>query len=333
MCVTDKEGFEMSAKKSKTEAVLVKPNALQVDNFFNIDNEELITLNQELQSMNEELYSMNQELKAVNTELVKKVDELSWANSDVQKLLDNAEIALVFLDSNLHVTRFTPQISHLFYLLPSDIGRSLFDLVNKLDYLDLENNARKVLDSLMLIEKEVTASDERWFKVRIMPYRTLNSLIDGVVISCIDITESKHVEAGLEDTQNELEKSLENLEVFFNLSAYMVCIASAKGIFRKVSPAFSETLGFLENEFLTQPFVDFVHPDDKEATTDNMEPLTRGIPIIRFTNRYRCKDGSCKWLEWTARSFVNGGDIYAIAYDITDRKLADEKLERIVLKI
>ncbi|PKI15832.1 hypothetical protein CXF71_12560 [Colwellia sp. 12G3] len=107
----------------------------------------------------------------------------------------------------------------------------------------------------------------------------------------------------------------------------MVCIASLEGTFRKVSPAFTETLGFSEKEFLAKPFADFVHPADRESTEDKMEPLARGLPIIRFPNRYICKDGSYKWLEWTARSFVDGGDIYAIAYDITKLKLAEERLK------
>jgi diguanylate cyclase (GGDEF)-like protein/PAS domain S-box-containing protein len=137
-----------------------------------------------------------------------------------------------------------------------------------------------------------------------------------------DITVRKQAE-------DQLKNSIEDLDRIFNLSAYMVCIATPEGYFRKISPAFTETIGFSEKEFLTQPFVDFVHPDDKQSTIDNMEPLGRGIPVIRFPNRYICKDGSEKWLEWTARSFVDRGDIYAIAYDITDRKIAEGKLERI----
>jgi PAS domain S-box-containing protein len=87
--------------------------------------------------------------------------------------------------------------------------------------------------------------------------------------------------------------------------------------------AFTETLGFSEEELTAQPFVAFVHPEDKKATIDNVETLAQGMPIIKFPNRYLCKDGSYKWLEWTARSFVTKGDIYAIAYDITDREFTD----------
>jgi PAS domain S-box-containing protein len=106
----------------------------------------------------------------------------------------------------------------------------------------------------------------------------------------------------------------------------MVCIASSEGTFQKVSPAFTETLGFSEEELIAKPFIDFVHPEDKKATIDNVKALARGIPIIKFPNRYICKDGSYKWLEWTARSYVNGGDIYAIAYDVTDRELTNATL-------
>jgi PAS domain S-box-containing protein len=128
-------------------------------------------------------------------------------------------------------------------------------------------------------------------------------------------------------TEEVLKDSKDTLERIFNLSAYMVGIYSPDGIFQKVSPAFTETLGFSEKEFLSQPFINFVHPDDKKATIDNMEPLARGIPIIRFPNRYICKDGSYKWLEWTARSFVTGGKIYVMAYDITYRKKTEKKLK------
>jgi PAS domain S-box-containing protein len=290
-------------------------------------NEELQSTNEELTTSKEEMQSMNEELQTVNAELQSKVDDLSWVNNDMKNLLDSTEIATIFLDSKLYVRGFTAHVSDLFKLIPSDVGRPLSDVTTSLDYKELENNARKVLRTLVFIEKEITASNKRWFKVRIMPYRTQEDVIDGVVITFVDITDSKQVEAGLKNTREELKKSLGDFERIFNLSAYMVCIASPEGTFQKLSPAFTETLGFTEKELLAKPFADFVHPDDKKATIDNMEPLARGIPIIQFSNRYICKDGSYKWLEWTARSFVNGGDIYAIAYDVTDRILAEDRLK------
>lgn len=123
----------------------------------------------------------------------------------------------------------------------------------------------------------------------------------------------------------------DDLDRIFNLTAHMVCIASQEGYFLKISPAFTETLGFSEKELLAKPFAEFVHPDDRESTIDDMELHERGEPTIRFQNRYICKDGSYKWLEWTGRSFVNGGDIYATAYEITDRKIAEEELSKLMM--
>ena len=268
---------------------------------------ELVQARDEIQFLREKMQSSQEELKSTNEELQSKVDDLSVLNDDMKNLLDRTGVDTIFLDKQLKVRRFTTHISHLFKLIPSDVGRPLSDVTTVLDYNDLENDSRKVLQTLEFIEKEIQANNQRWFKVRIIPYRTQADLIGGVVISCIDITDSTQVQEGFEHTRKELKKSLSDFEEIFNLSAYMVCIASHEGYFRKISSAFTETLGFSENELLAKPFADFVHPDDKKSTNDKMEPLAKGIPIIRFQNRYICKDSSYKWLEWTARSFDNGG--------------------------
>jgi diguanylate cyclase (GGDEF)-like protein/PAS domain S-box-containing protein len=175
--------------------------------------------------------------------------------------------------------------------------------------------ARGELESQLYEEHYVDERFSGWYALRAFRMRE-----NTVGVEVIDISKIKLAE-------DERKKGIDDLERMFNLSAYMVCIASLEGYFRKISPAFTETLGFSEKEFLAKPFVEFVHPDDRESTIDKMEPLARGMPVIRFQNRYICKDGSYKWLEWTARSFVSGGDIYAIAYDITEGKLAIDRLK------
>jgi len=160
-------------------------------------NEELQSTNEELTTSKEEMQSMNEELQIVNAELQSRIDDLSWVNNDMKNLLDSTEIATIFLDNKLHVRRFTSHIGDLFKLIPSDIGRPLSDITTNLNYAELGNDARKVLQSLIFKEKEITASDERWFKVRIMPYRTQDNLIDGVVITFINISQSKKLEAEL----------------------------------------------------------------------------------------------------------------------------------------
>lgn len=160
-------------------------------------NEELQSTNEELTTSKEEMQSMNEELQTVNAELQSKVDDLSWVNNDMKHLLDSTEIATVFLDNQLNVRRFTAHISHIFKLISSDVGRPLSDIATNLDYVELEDDVKKVLKSLVFIEKDITASEERWFKVRIMPCRTQENVIDGVVITFIDISKAKNLEAEL----------------------------------------------------------------------------------------------------------------------------------------
>jgi PAS domain S-box-containing protein len=113
---------------------------------------------------------------------------------------------------------------------------------------------------------------------------------------------------------------------FFTLSLDMLCIADFDGYFRRLNPAWERTLGFAVEELLREPFMSFIHPDDREQTQAEMEGLRRGAEIIRFENRYRCKDGSYKWMMWTAAPFTSRGLVYSAARDITARKRAEEDL-------
>jgi len=163
-------------------------------------NEELQSTNEELTTSKEEMQSLNEELQTVNAELQIKVDDLSRASNDMNNLLNSMEIATVFLDNTLNIRRFTSHISHLFKVIAADVGRPLSDIVTDLDYSELQQDAQEVLRTLVFVEKQVRARDERWFKVRIMPYRTQDNLIDGVVITFIDISETKKLEAELRNS-------------------------------------------------------------------------------------------------------------------------------------
>jgi chemotaxis methyl-accepting protein methylase len=160
-------------------------------------NEELQATNEELTTSKEELQSMNEELQTVNAEQQSRVDEMTWAQNDMTNLLNSTEIATIFLDDKMKLRRFTTHATHLFKLIPGDVGRSLSDIVSDLDYPKLQNDAVAVLDTLIFREKMVTTLDGRWYRVRIMPYRTQDNVINGVVITFIDITETKRLEAEL----------------------------------------------------------------------------------------------------------------------------------------
>ena len=169
-------------------------------------NEELQSANEELTTSKEEMQSMNEELQTVNSELQAKVDELSQASNDMKNLLDSTDIATLFLDKELNVRRFTPKATQIIKLIHADIGRPITDLASDLNYPDLTDDAREVLRTLVSAEKPIAASTGRWFTVRIMPYRTMDDRIDGVVITFANITVSKTLEANLRDQQSVLEK-------------------------------------------------------------------------------------------------------------------------------
>jgi two-component system, chemotaxis family, CheB/CheR fusion protein len=175
-------------------------------------NEELQSMNEELQSTNEELttskeesQSVNEELQTVNHEMQAKVDELSRSGNDMKNLLDSTDIAILFLDSALHVRRFTPATARIIRLIPGDIGRPITDIVSALEYPSLAADTREVLRSLVSVEKEISAQGNRWFTVRVMPYRTQDNRVDGVVITLTDITTGKVLEAALRKAQSDLE--------------------------------------------------------------------------------------------------------------------------------
>lgn len=160
-------------------------------------NEELQSTNEELTTSKEEMQSLNEELQTVNTELQSKVEDFGRTSDDMKNLLNSTDIATLFLDNDLKVRRFTPQATKIIKLIPTDEGRPFTDLVSDLSYPELADDAREVLRKLVSVEKPIGASDGRWFTVRIMPYRTLDDRIDGVVITFADITVAKALEAKL----------------------------------------------------------------------------------------------------------------------------------------
>jgi chemotaxis methyl-accepting protein methylase len=170
-------------------------------------NEELQSTNEELTTSKEEMQSLNEELQTVNVELQAKVDDLSRVNNDMINLLNSTDIATVFLDNALHVRRFTTPVTRIIKLIPGDVGRPLSDIVTTLDYPGLQEDALGVLRTLVFSEKQISTGDGRWFMVRIMPYRTLENMIDGVVITFIDITVSKTLEAELRGVRGAMQGS------------------------------------------------------------------------------------------------------------------------------
>ena len=176
-------------------------------------NEELQSMNEEMETAKEELQSTNEELVTVNSELQAKIDELSDLNNDINNLLASTEIGTIFLSANLEIKRFTPSMTKLFSLIPKDEGRPIRDLTTKISYPDLYKDAQTVIDTLQAKETEVMGEDGRWFIMRILPYRTKENVIDGVVITFTDVTDRKLAVEQMRAAKNFAEKIVETVRV------------------------------------------------------------------------------------------------------------------------
>jgi two-component system CheB/CheR fusion protein len=169
-------------------------------------NEELQSTNEELTTSKEEMQSLNEELQTVNIELQSKINDFMVASNDMKNLLNSTDIATLFLDKELNIRRFTDETTKLFKLRQIDIGRPFTDMVSELKYPEITKHAHEVLRTLVFKETEIETNDQQWFTVRIMPYRTYDDRIEGLVITFIDITKAKKLEAELNNTIGLLRK-------------------------------------------------------------------------------------------------------------------------------
>jgi two-component system CheB/CheR fusion protein len=156
-------------------------------------NEELQSTNEELDTSREELQSTNEELRAINVEHQQKIAELFKAYNDLNNLLGAAEVATLFLDGDLRIRRFTPTARQLFRLIERDIGRPIDDITTSLKHDGFAADVHSVLETLNRVEREVPGEDNHWYQMRIVPYRTAENIIEGAVVTFIDITEQKKI--------------------------------------------------------------------------------------------------------------------------------------------
>lgn len=265
-------------------------------------NEELQSTNEELQSTNEEslttkeeMQSLNEELMTINMQYQSKAEELTRLNNDMKNLLDSTEIGTIFLDNNMDILRYTPQVRKLFNLIPTDVGRPIIHVVSNFDYPAIEEDIREVIDKLTIKEIEVRTKTREWYKVRIMPYRTLDNFISGAVLTFTLVTHYKLLEYRFEAMQK-YASSLINMhsDAALQLNAALE-VVSANKIAQHLFSINAQQLESL-------PFVELIRPYWK--ATDIISFLTACLNSKTMeTVRLKTDDG--RTFELMAQPFID----------------------------
>jgi len=231
-------------------------------------------------------------------------------------LAENIGLGIVHVDVDHNIIIVNSAVGQMFHNDPADfVGKKCYDVFEKAKGICSNCPGDEAIRTGRPAETEGEGvrDDGSRFPVRIQafPLFAEDGQPTGFIEVAEDITERK--------------RSEEEIERFFNMAGYMICIASIEGYFTRINESFEKTLGYSSQELLSRPYLDFVHPDDRERTATVIEDkLAKGARVVGFENRYRCKDGSYKWLSWVSHPVVERGITYAIAYDITDRKLAEQ---------
>jgi two-component system CheB/CheR fusion protein len=217
-------------------------------------NEELQSTNEELTSSKEEMQSLNEELMTVNTELQSKIEELTLANNDMKNLLNRTEIATIFLDGNLNIRRYTPEITKIINLIPGDTGRPLSHIVTNLNYDELISDVKSVLDTLVYRETQVQTKDSRWYNMRIMPYRTDMNVIDGALLTFVDITAVKNLELSMRESEANIKEARLYAEDIMDAMHEPVVIVDEDLEVVSANKAFYDAFRMNPNDVLKRPF-------------------------------------------------------------------------------
>jgi two-component system CheB/CheR fusion protein len=307
-------------------------------------NEEIMSINEELQSAieeletsKEELQSLNEELSTVNSQLQDKVEELDKATGDLMNLMSSTEIATIFLDEKLNITRFTPPTNSLLNLLPTDVGRPLRDIAPKFADKTMIRDCQQVLDKLMPMEREIETVESHYYLRRILPYRTTDHHIGGVVITFIDLTQRKQAETAQRETDARfvaaLQESAERMEVVLNTAADAIITIDQHGKIESVNRATETLFGFRREELVGKHvsiMIPSIDSKRRNGTIDNY--LKNGqTPIVGNVRELpaRRKDNSRFPVDISIGK-MDHLDLYTlILRDISDRK----KLQAHILEI
>ena len=287
-------------------------------------NEELRSSSEELETSKEELQSVNEELTTVNQELKIKIDELSHANNDTLNLMNSTDIATVFVDATMRVKLFTPQARTIFNLIAGDAGRSLLDITHKLDYPELAADIQKTLDTLAVGDREVSSQDGRWYIVRVLPYRTAENRISGVVLTFTDFTERRRIEQALRESDERVRLMVESVPEF------AIFTLDLEGRIDSWNAAARELFGYGEKEVIGKP-VDLLFTEEDRASGVPQQEMRQAREAGRAPDErwHRRKDGSRFFVNGVMAPLVRNGQMVGytkVARDLTEKKGVEQAL-------
>ena len=273
-------------------------------------NEEMQSTNEELETSKEELQSVNEELSTVNAELQGKLLDLSQANNDMNNLLAGTGVGTIFVNHQLLIQRFTPAITQVINLIAADVGRPVGHIASNLvNYTQLVEDIQLVLDTLVPREIEVETKLGKWFALRIRPYRTLENVIDGAVITFFDITEMKNVREALRETE-----SLRRLAALMTHSRDAILVQDLGGKILSWNPCASRMYGWTEAEALTMNIRELIPKSGRDEALAALREMSRAGELQSYRMDRIAKDGRIVPVSMTASALINdAGDVYAIA--------------------
>jgi diguanylate cyclase (GGDEF)-like protein/PAS domain S-box-containing protein len=338
---TEEEGIPLNTANQNLIPDLYAELMRSRDEFhrLTLDNEETVN---NLASLNEELYSINEELRATSNELqtnrdtleagnallTEMVSRISKANDDLENFVEATELALVFVDRDMRIIRFTAPARTVFRVMPGDVGRSLLDISHCLKYQALEDDISSVLLRREKVEREVRSTDGTWFCLRVIPYTDEATEVIGAIIILLDISLRKEAEENLRSGEERWRAALE---------------ATGDGIWEwdipanrcLLSPAWRKILGYASDEIASgamQEWQALIHPEDRAEVVKSIEAAGNGEPGW-FSHEYRikCKDGHWKWALSRGAVVERGHDgkarrLIGTLSDISHKKNAEHEI-------